>query len=120
METSYVSAHAFSGADLLHGPLAMIDPQVPVLAVVGAGIGGRAMQQVLPRLTEQGADLLCVGTREAVRQAGAGVVLPEGVAEEVSPILEILPFQQLARHLAVARGSDPDAPRGLAKVTRTL
>ena len=120
METSYVSAHAFSGADLLHGPLAMIDPQVPVLAVVGDGVGGRAMQQVLPRLAEQGADVLCVGTREAVKQARAGVVLPDGVAEEISPVLEILPFQQLARHLAVARGSDPDAPRGLAKVTRTL
>ncbi len=120
METSYVSAQAFSGADLLHGPLAMIDLQVPVLAVVGAGVGGRAMEQVLPRLAEQGADVLCVGTREAVQQARAGVVLPEGVPEEISPVLEILPFQQLARHLAVARGSDPDAPRGLAKVTRTL
>ena len=62
METSYVSAQAFSGADLLHGPLAMIDPQVPVLAVVGDGVGGRAMEQVLPRLAEQGADVLCVGT----------------------------------------------------------
>jgi glucosamine--fructose-6-phosphate aminotransferase (isomerizing) len=120
METSYVSAQAFSGADLLHGPLAMIDPQVPVLVVVSDGVGGRAMEQVLPRLAEQDADVLCVGTAEAVRQARAGVVLPEGVAEELSPILEILPFQQLARHLAVARGCDPDAPRGLAKVTRTL
>ena len=78
METSYVSAHAFSGADLLHGPLAMIDPQVPVLAVVGAGVGGRAMEQVLPRLAEQGADVLCVGTREAVRQAGPAWCCPTG------------------------------------------
>ena len=50
METSYLSAQAFSGADLLHGPLAMIDPQVPVLAVVSGGVGGEAMRQVLPRL----------------------------------------------------------------------
>ena len=48
METSYLSAQAFSGADLLHGPLAMIDPQVPVLTVAADGIGGRAMQQVFP------------------------------------------------------------------------
>ena len=67
METSYLSAQAFSGADLLHGPLAMIDPQVPVLTVVGDGVGGRAMQQVLPRLADQGADVFCVGTPEAVR-----------------------------------------------------
>ena len=120
METCYLSAQAFSGADLLHGPLAMIDPQVPVLTVVGAGIGGRAMQPVLPRLAERGADVFCVGTADAVARADVGVVLPEEVTDELSPVLEILPFQQLARHLAVARGSDPDAPRGLRKVTETL
>jgi glucosamine--fructose-6-phosphate aminotransferase (isomerizing) len=120
METSYLSAQAFSGADLLHGPLAMIDPQVPVLTVVGDGVGGRAMQQVLPRLADQGADVFCVGTPEAVRAASVGVELPAGVDEALSPILEILPFQQLARHLALARGGNPDAPRGLRKVTETL
>ena len=120
METCYLSAQAFSGADLLHGPLAMIDPQVPVLAVVARGTGGDAMAQVLPRLAEQGADLFCVGTADAVAAANAGIVLPEGIAQELSPLLEILPFQQLAKHLAVARGVDPDAPRGLVKVTETL
>jgi glutamine---fructose-6-phosphate transaminase (isomerizing) len=120
METCYLSAQAFSGADLLHGPLAMIDSQVPVLTVAADGVGGRVMQQVFPRLTEQGADIFCVGTREAVGSANVGVVLPDGVREELSPILEIVPFQQLALHLAVARQSDPDAPRGLRKVTETL
>ena len=120
METSYLSAQAFSGADLLHGPLAMIDSQVPVLAVAADGVGGRAMRQVFPRLAEQGADIFCVGTREAVASANVGVVLPDGVPEELSPILEIVPFQQLGLHLAVARQSDPDAPRGLRKVTETL
>lgn len=120
METSYLSAQAFSGADLLHGPLAMIDPQVPVLAVVAEGVGGRAMQQVLPRLRDQGADVFCVGTPDAVRAASAGVPLPSGIDEALSPIVEILPFQQLALHLALARGGNPDAPRGLRKVTETL
>ena len=120
METSYLQAQAFSGADLLHGPLAMIDAQVPVLAVIGEGVGGEAMQQVLPRLAEVGADVFCVGTQQAVAGAAAGVVLPTGVAEELAPLLEIIPFQQLALHLAVARGGDPDAPRGLKKVTETL
>ena len=120
METSYLSAQAFSGADLLHGPLAMIDPQVPVLTVVAEGIGGAAMGPVLPRLCEQGADVFCVGTPEAVAAASVGVALPSGVPEQLSPLLEILPFQLLARSLAVARGVDPDAPRGLRKVTETL
>ena len=120
METCYLSAQAFSGADLLHGPLALIDAQVPVLTIVGDGVGGRAMGPVLPRLAERRADVFCVGTAAAVAQAQAGVVLPAGVGEELSPILEILPLQQLALHLAVARGGNPDAPRGLAKVTETL
>ncbi len=120
METCYLSAQAFSGADLLHGPLAMIDPQVPVLTVAADGVGGAAMQQVFPRLADQGADVFCVGTQAAVAAANAGVVLPSGVAEELSPLLEIIPFQQLSYHLAIARGGNPDAPRGLRKVTETL
>ena len=118
METAYVSAQAFSGADLLHGPLALVDPQVPVLAVVADGVGGRAMAQVLPKVTERGADVAVVGSSAAV--TGPGFALPTGAPEELSPLLEILPFQLLALHVAVARGGDPDAPRGLRKVTETL
>ena len=120
METCYLSAQAFSGADLLHGPLAMIDPQVPVLTVAAEGLGGEAMRQVFPRLAEQGADVFCVGTTAAVEAADTGVTLPSGVSEELSPLLEIIPFQQLALHLAIARGGNPDAPRGLRKVTETV
>jgi glutamine---fructose-6-phosphate transaminase (isomerizing) len=120
METCYLSAQAFSGADLLHGPLAMLDPQVPVLAVAAAGIGGSAMREVFERIANQGADLFCVGTKDAVVSANAGVVLPGGIPEELSPLLEIIPFQQLSLHLALARGQNPDAPRGLRKVTETL
>jgi glucosamine--fructose-6-phosphate aminotransferase (isomerizing) len=63
--------------------------------------------------------VFCVGTPAAVRAASVGVQLP-AVDEALSPILEILPFQQLALHLALARGGNPDAPRGLRKVTETL
>jgi glucosamine--fructose-6-phosphate aminotransferase (isomerizing) len=120
METSYVSAQAFSGADLLHGPLALVDPQVPVLAVVASGVGGAAMGDVLPRLAERNADVCCVGHAAAVADAAVGFTLPGGAPEELSPLLEILPFQLLALHVAVGRGGDPDAPRGLSKVTETL
>jgi glucosamine--fructose-6-phosphate aminotransferase (isomerizing) len=113
METSYLSAHAFSGADLLHGPLAMIDAAVPVIALVPPGRGGAAMAPALRRLADIGADVLPVGRPEGIALAD------EGIAEELLPILEILPLQQLAWRLALDRGADPDAPRGLAKVTRT-
>jgi glucosamine--fructose-6-phosphate aminotransferase (isomerizing) len=120
METSYLSAQAFSGADLMHGPLAIVDSSVPVLAVVADGPGGAAMHPVLERVTGAGADVFTVGTAAAVTASTSGIVLPDGVPEELSPILEILPFQRLAMHLALARGENPDAPRGLKKVTETL
>ena len=120
METSYLSAQAFSGADLLHGPLATVDPQVPVLAVVPDNAGGQAMAPVLDRLAERGADVFGVGGQAALAGLDGGIVLPTGVPQDLSPLLEILPLQQLALHLAIARGGNPDQPRGLMKVTETL
>ena len=121
METSYVAAHAFSGADLLHGPLAMIDHDHPVIAVVPDGLGAEAMKPVLERLAERGADVAVFG---GPMSAGLGTVAFDlgcpSVTEELHPIVDIIPLQQLALEMTLARGFDPDAPRGLNKVTRTL
>ncbi|WP_091078731.1 SIS domain-containing protein [Micromonospora nigra] len=117
METSYLPALAFSGADLLHGPLAMTDPDVPVLAVVGSGPGGRSMGEVLPRLGERRADVVVVGSAEV---GGATRMAVPEVDERYAPLLDILPLQRLALALALARGEDPDSPRGLKKVTATM
>ncbi|GAA4675848.1 SIS domain-containing protein [Streptomyces youssoufiensis] len=120
METSYIPALSYSGADLLHGPLAMVDNVSPVIAIVTDGRGGEALQPVLERLRGRGADLVVIGTQAEVDKASAGFALPtDGVVEEVQPILEILPLQMLAYEVTIARGQDPDAPRALAKVTET-
>ena len=118
METSYLPALAFSGADLLHGPLAMTDPDVPVLAVVGSGPGGRAMSDVVIRLGERRADVVTIGAQDIAGSSGRLAV--PAVDERYAPLLDILPLQKLALALALARGEDPDAPRGLNKVTSTL
>jgi glucosamine--fructose-6-phosphate aminotransferase (isomerizing) len=119
METSYLPALSFSGADLLHGPLAMTDPDVPVLAVVGDGPGGKSMRDVVDRLgTERRADVVTIGATD-VPGASGRLAVP-GVDERYGPLLDILPLQRLALALALARGEDPDAPRGLKKVTTTL
>ena len=128
METSYLSAQAFSGADLLHGPLAMIDADVPVIAITSPGRGGAAMAPVVERLRSAGADVLRVGPADELPIETLPIdtlpidTLPietRGVAEELLPVLEILPLQRLAWQLALDRGEDPDRPRGLSKVTRT-
>ena len=118
METSYLSAHAFSGADLLHGPLAMIDEDRPVIAVVPDGPGGESLEPVLGRLRERSADVLVVGETALAPWAAAALPLPR-TEERLAPILQIMPLQQLAHAMAVARGRDPDRPRGLRKVTET-
>jgi glucosamine--fructose-6-phosphate aminotransferase (isomerizing) len=119
METSYLPALAFSGADLLHGPLAMTDPDVPVLAVVGDGPGGKSMRDVVARLAERRADVVTIGA-EDVPGASGRLAVPAVSDERYSALLDILPLQKLALALALARGEDPDSPRGLKKVTTTL
>ncbi len=119
METSYIVAHAFSGADLLHGPMAMIDRGFPVMAVVPEGAGGAAMLPVLEGLRERGADTLVIGDPAAAMLGTVGLPLVDLGPEQLTPILMILPLQLLAWRLARERGIDPDAPRGLHKVTST-
>jgi glutamine---fructose-6-phosphate transaminase (isomerizing) len=117
-ETTYLSARAYSGADLLHGPVAAIDSDTGVVAVTSAGKGGDAMREVVRTVRSRGADVLAVGSAAGDMDASSRIVLPH-TAEEVAPILEVLPLQSLALGLSLARGGDPDNPRGLSKVTRT-
>lgn len=125
METSYVSAQAFSGADLMHGPMAMIDAAVPTIAVVSPGPDGEAMAPVLERLADLGGPLLRVGAPTGATRAGTAApdaelpIAVDELPEHLLPILEILPLQRLALTLALRRGIDPDRPRGLSKVTET-
>jgi glucosamine--fructose-6-phosphate aminotransferase (isomerizing) len=119
METSYLVADAFSAADLLHGPMAMIDRGFPVIAVVPGGEASAALRPVLEQLEKLRADVLVIGQSDAARSGTIPLELPALGAEVLSPLLTILPLQQFAWHLARERGVDPDQPRGLQKVTET-
>lgn len=119
MESANVAAHAYSGADLLHGPLAMIDQNHPVIAVVPDGVGAQAMRPVLERLADRGADVTVLGGRGSATTANAFLdVEAVGVSEELHPVLDIIPLQYLALEMALARGLDPDSPRDRLRVPR--
>ena len=122
-ETCYLAAIGHSAADFLHGPIAMLEEQVPVMVYAPAGKTLPFMTQVLRRIQDIGSET-CVVTNSA-RLAHAGlarltVELAPGLDEVYMPFPHIVLAQMLAAHLAVEKGLDPDKPRELTKVTRTL
>jgi glucosamine--fructose-6-phosphate aminotransferase (isomerizing) len=120
-ETSYVAAMPYSAADLMHGPIAVVEPAYPVLAFAPAGRTQAGMLETIAELGRRGADVSVV-TQKGTAAPGATAVLelPNELPEPLSPLAAILPGQLLACHLALARGLDPDKPRGLNKVTQTF
>jgi glutamine---fructose-6-phosphate transaminase (isomerizing) len=119
-ETSYLVAEPYSPADLLHGPVAMIDRGFPVLLVAPSGRVLGDLAQLAEGLERRGAELIVLSDDEAVRKrARVGLPLPTGMEEWVSPIAAVVPGQLFAVALARTRGLDPDRPRGLSKVTET-
>jgi glucosamine--fructose-6-phosphate aminotransferase (isomerizing) len=120
-ETSYVLAEPYSVADLLHGPIAMIEYGFPVVLIAPSGFASEDVGSLLEQLKWRGARTLALSDRaDVLSRATAGIRLPPGVAEWLSPIVSVVPGQMWARALAMAKGLDPDRPRGLAKVTKTM
>jgi glucosamine--fructose-6-phosphate aminotransferase (isomerizing) len=119
-ETSYVMAEPYSVADLLHGPIAMVDEDVPVVVVAPTGRAFQEGMELMELFEQRGARLIALTDREDIIESATTVLrLPAGTPEWLSPLVAVLPGQLFAVALAMARGVDPDEPRGLSKVTRT-
>jgi glucosamine--fructose-6-phosphate aminotransferase (isomerizing) len=119
-ETSYVLAEPYSIADLLHGPVALIDSGFPVILIAPSGRSSVDVADLLALLEARGARVLALSnTQEVLTRAPLHLELPAGVPEWLSPIVSIVPGQLFAGALAARAGRDPDRPRGLAKVTLT-
>ncbi|HEY8636272.1 MAG TPA: SIS domain-containing protein [Candidatus Limnocylindrales bacterium] len=120
-ELARVFADPYSSADFQHGPLALVEAGVPVIAVARAGAPEADLVTLLARLREDlGADLMVASDdAEALRHATWPVSLPAGTPEWLGPIVSIVVGQLHALHLTRARGLDPEHPRNLRKVTRT-
>jgi len=119
-ETSYFVAEPYSVADLLHGPVAMIDNGFPVILVAPSGRTQADLPALLSLLEQRGAEVLALSDNpEVLARAQSRIELPAGMPEWLSPIVSVVPGQLFAGALAVAAGHNPDAPRGLSKVTMT-
>lgn len=131
METCYVVAERFSSADLLHGPIAMLEASFPVFLFAPPGVTWPGLRELIGRLAQIRTETVIISDQSNQAQvrsvsSGRGVFLPvklkhkSGPADLYTPIPYIVPAQLFAAYLATVKGLDPDKPRALKKVTRTL
>jgi glucosamine--fructose-6-phosphate aminotransferase (isomerizing) len=119
-ELSGLITEAYSPADLMHGPIAAIQPGWPVVVVAPSGPARPSVEEIVPPLRSRGARLLAVSdVRAVLRRAQTKLVLAPGVPEWLSPLTAVVPGQVTAMRLAALRGLDLDHPAGLRKVTLT-
>ena len=115
-ETCGLQAEAFSGAELRHGPMALVDEGYPLLVFAPRGPAQAGLLELARDLRQRGARVLL-----AAPAGTAGAELPLALTghEDLDPVAAIQSFYPMVEALARARGRNPDAPRHLAKVTRT-
>jgi glucosamine--fructose-6-phosphate aminotransferase (isomerizing) len=116
-ETSALHAEALSAAELRHGPRAVIEPGFPLLIYALEDAAGADAHELGDALAGAGQTCLIASARHG---GGLRLPLPPPLHPLLDPIVAIQAFYPLAAGLAEARGHDPDRPRGLQKVTRTL
>ena len=117
-EISYIHAEAYASGELKHGPIALIDKHVPVVVMAPRdGLFDKTvsnMQEVMAR----GGQVLLISDRAGIAAAQDGIwqsiEMPQ-VDPVLAPILYAVPAQLIAYHTAVAKGTDVDQPRNLAK-----
>lgn len=121
METCYVVAERFSTADFFHGPLAIVERRFPVIMFAPVGVTQQSNIDLLNRLRELNADSLAITNDDKIAALSSRtLMMPKDIDEFLSPIPFIIPAQFFAAYLSEAKGLDPDAPRSLDKVTKTL
>lgn len=116
-ELSYVHAEGYAAGELKHGPIALLDPQTPLVAIATRGATYDKLVSNVAEARARSAPVIAVaseGDEEIGRYAGEVLFVPETL-EELMPAIAILPLQLLAYEVAVARGTDVDQPRNLAK-----
>ncbi len=116
-EVSYLHAEAYSAGELKHGPIALIDPGFPVIAVATKSPTYEKTVSNLKECEARGAKIIAIATEgdEEITKIADHVMWVPNVRDAFSPILATVPLQLLARDVALLRGCDVDQPRNLAK-----
>jgi glucosamine--fructose-6-phosphate aminotransferase (isomerizing) len=116
-EISYIHAEGYPAGEMKHGPIALIDENMPVVAIaVQDGVYDKMISQI-EQVKARDGNVIAVATKGDTRiasKADHAIYVPQ-TSELLSPVLTVLPLQLLAYHVAVRRGADVDQPRNLAK-----
>ena len=116
-EVTYIHAEAYAAGELKHGPLALVDASMPVVVVAPNDVLIEKLKSNLQEVRARGGELFVFADRNAKIEPAEGVhvITLADHAGLLSPILHVVPLQLLAYHAALARGTDVDKPRNLAK-----
>ena len=116
-EISYIHAEGYPAGEMKHGPIALIDETMPVVALATTDRLYEKMVSNIQQAKTRGGIVLAVATRgnEAIGREADYVIAVPATSELLQPILNTIPMQLLSYHIAVRRGCDVDQPRNLAK-----
>lgn len=116
-EISYIHAEAYAAGELKHGPLALIDEEMPVIVVAPNNELLEKLRSNMEEVRARGGQLYVFADRAAQFSNGEGTRLIEleHIEDELAPILYTVPLQLLSYHVAIIKGTDVDQPRNLAK-----
>ncbi|WP_424134499.1 glutamine--fructose-6-phosphate transaminase (isomerizing) [Roseomonas chloroacetimidivorans] len=117
-EISYIHAEGYAAGEMKHGPIALIDSSVPVIALCPSGPLFEKTASNLQEAAARGGRIIAFTDEEgapALRRFASRVMVLPKVDPFVAPILHAIPVQMLAYHVAVLKGTDVDQPRNLAK-----
>ena len=115
-EISYIHAESYAAGELKHGPLALVDANMPVIAVAPNDELLEKLKSNLQEVRARGGELYVFSVKgTGVRASNTTKILMPEVGEFTSPILYTVPLQLLAYYVALAKGTDVDQPRNLAK-----
>jgi len=117
-EISYIHAEGYASGEMKHGPIALIDEKVPVIVLAPSGPLFEKTVSNMQEVRARGGKIVLISDAEGLAEAGEGclatIEMPK-VHPLIAPLVYAVPVQLLAYHVAVAKGTDVDQPRNLAK-----
>jgi glucosamine--fructose-6-phosphate aminotransferase (isomerizing) len=116
-EITYIHGEGYAAGELKHGPLALIDNNIPVVGILPPGPSYGKTYSNLQEIKSRGADLIVLGSKNDKNLNGIEdkLLFDNEIDEKMAPLLYIIDLQLLAYYISVAKGIDPDKPRNLAK-----